>query len=187
MRTLFEVYFIFLLERVTNRTMKKRRPTIPFASWKLTIDLDRTKEIQGHKSTPAFECKCDLCMEWKLVHREVIPAKLLNQLARIGVDLNAPTDLYGSGAGLEDRTIRVVFHVVGKIISGPIGNSYDDQFEYDIFKYEEIRKNPPLIIRVLPEPKSNASAPTSMNRPIPGMLCIDMRLDYSAGKLENRK
>ena len=42
-----------------------RRPTINFAEWLFSVDLEGTREIQGQTGTPAYECDCDACKAWR--------------------------------------------------------------------------------------------------------------------------
>ncbi|WP_196137546.1 hypothetical protein [Aliikangiella sp. G2MR2-5] len=160
--------------------MKKRRPTIPFSGWMLAVDLEETRKIQNQKGTPAYGCDCDLCTEWKLAYKKIIPEKLLDEFGRAGVELQSPTDLYGSGSGDEERTIRVTFHFIGKILSGLNGATHDDRFDYDGFPYEVVRDNPYFSVRVIPQQETYVSAPNCEAKGNSRVLCIDMRLGYPA-------
>jgi hypothetical protein len=160
--------------------MKKRRPTIPFSNWMLAVDLEGTRKIQNQKGTPAYNCDCDLCKEWKLAYKKIIPENLFEEFARIGIDLQSPTDLYGSSSGNEEREIRVTFHFIGKILSGLNGATHDDSFDYDGFPYEVVRDKPYFSVRVIPQHEAYVSSPKCEVKGNSRILCIDMRLGYPA-------
>lgn len=164
--------------------MKKRRPTIPLLNWMLAIDLDATRKIQNQGGTPAYGCDCDLCTEWKLAYKKIIPIKLLQAFNRIGIELKSPTDLYGSGSGNDERTIRVTFHFIGKILSGLNGATHDDRVDYDGFPYELVRDKPHLILRIIPQEETHVSAPEYKVKGNSRILGIDMRLSYPAEYLK---
>ncbi|MCO7223020.1 hypothetical protein [Pleionea sp. CnH1-48] len=158
--------------------MKKYRPTIPFLSWMLAVDLEETRNIQNQEGSPAYGCDCDLCVEWKLLYKKIIPEKLLEAFCRVGIELQSPTDLYGSGLGSDMRTVRVTFHFIGKILSGLNGATHDDKFDYDGFPYEIIRKEPYFSLRVIPQKETFVSAPDYEAEGSSQVLCVDMRLCY---------
>lgn len=97
------------------------RPTIPLSHWKLAVNLAETRSIQQHPDMPATNCNCAYCLNWRQVYPEVLPAELIGQLRRVGVTLESPSDSYGSQLGNGRASFRVMYHAVGKVLSGPNG------------------------------------------------------------------
>lgn len=98
------------------------RPTIPIADWRLAVDLDATRELLA--TLPAPECgrRCASCRTWAAGHPTALPAALAGALARLGLAVAAPADLYASGhADPAHGTLpmRVTYYLVGRILAGP--------------------------------------------------------------------
>jgi hypothetical protein len=163
--------------------MKSRRPTIPLSKWELAVDLELTGQIQAQEGTPAHACDCRLCLEWKRVLESALPEDMYRQLQRIGINLLAPTDLYGAGEANEERNIRITFHLVGKLLSGPDAFTFSRQPNERALYYEIIRESPYFSMRVLPNSKSFEPSPVLPNGTTHGVVCIDIRLCYEASAL----
>jgi hypothetical protein len=95
------------------------RPTIPLAEWRLAIDLEATRAMTVEAAFPARGCGCDDCVQWAAIHGSALPASLLAELRRIGVDPSRPSEAYTLGRDDKGRTLRVTYHCVGRILSGP--------------------------------------------------------------------
>jgi hypothetical protein len=94
------------------------RPTIPLAEWRLAIDVEATRALTAEAKFPARDCRCDDCARWAMRYRECLPSALLGELQRVGVDPAHPSDV----SMLNDSakwTLRLTFHAVGRILSGP--------------------------------------------------------------------
>ena len=148
-----------------------RRPTINFSQWKFSVDLKETKSIQNQDGLPASGCDCKDCSAWRKHYRYNFPDDLLTSLNRIGVDLNHPSDCYGS-----NENLRVIFHFVGEIQSGPDFKIFDKKINANIMNYVPIRKEPCLSVMVLPARDSYESCPKKTNGSEEGVICIDVRL-----------
>ena len=148
-----------------------RSPTIKFSQWKFSIDLKETKEIQNQEGLPASGCGCEDCSLWRRSYKDSLPEDLLISFNRIGIDLDHPSDCYGPNDNL-----RVIFHFVGKIQSGPDSKLFDKRLNEYIMNYVPIRKEPWLSIMVLPVCDSFEESPKRSNGASKGVVCIDMRL-----------
>lgn len=95
------------------------RPTIPLADYRLAIDLEATRELCRADAGEAVGCRCVWCENWRGALSATVPAELLTQLRRIGVDPQAPSDLYAYERQERGHLVRVQFYVVGTVLSGP--------------------------------------------------------------------
>jgi hypothetical protein len=95
------------------------RPTVPLGEWRIAVDLAATSEIQNQPGTPAYGCACKWCSNWKAAESSALPEDLRVQLLRLRIDLAHPTDLYAYEETSIGARCRVIYHVVGKILSGP--------------------------------------------------------------------
>ena len=98
------------------------RPTIPVAQWRLAIDLAATHAVNRIDTRPAPQCgDCADCRLWASAYARALPSRLAAELQRLGLDLGHPSDVYGSSdaAVAEPVVLRVTYHVVGRILSGP--------------------------------------------------------------------
>lgn len=155
--------------------MKKQRPTIPISEWKISVHLAATREIQNQKGMPAYACECEWCANWKQCLFDVLPKEIIEQLARIGVQLEHPTDLYEFDSSKNGTSIRVVYHAVGKILSGP--NQWVNNDMGKMLMYHSISKQPYLSLVVLPQSQYFGQAPALTNSAAGDLLRIDFRLE----------
>ena len=97
------------------------RPTIPLAQWRLAIDLAATHAVNRIDARPAPQCgDCADCRLWASDHALALPPRLATELGRLGLDLAHPSDVYlSSEPGAKPVVMRVTYHVVGRILSGP--------------------------------------------------------------------
>ena len=153
-----------------------RRPTINFSEWKLSVDLKETKEVQNQHGLPAFGCDCIDCSSWRRNYKSNLPDGLLNSFNRMGIDLDNPSDCYGGNDNL-----RVIFHLVGKIQSGPDSTIFNKKLNEYVMNYVPIRQQPWLSVMVLPARDSFQSRPKRMNGTDQGVVRIDMRLSLVEG------
>ncbi|MDG9667787.1 hypothetical protein ONV78_08595 [Hahella sp. CR1] len=154
--------------------MKMRRPTIPIAKWKLATHLEATHEIQNQKGVPAYGCDCEWCFNWKHYWKVVLPEELQEQLKRVGVELDHPTDLYEFKSDEDGSSIRVIYHAVGKILEGP--NQWKSTDIGEVLMYSTIREHPYLSLVVFPQSQSYDKAPVLKNRSAGELVRIDLRL-----------
>lgn len=101
------------------------RPTIPLANWMLAVELDLTAAVQCSPDTPAFQCTCEQCTMWHQHWRDLLPLQTSEQLQRLKVEVDRPSDLYAYGQTDDGTDVRAIFHAVGKILSGPVSSTYD--------------------------------------------------------------
>lgn len=95
------------------------RPTIPLAAWRIAVDLGAVRSLACQIPNPPCGRRCPTCRNWTVAVDEVLPPELQAQLARLGIDPAAPSDLYGGGSGPGVYRYRTTFHTVGRIQSGP--------------------------------------------------------------------
>ncbi|MFK8067366.1 MAG: hypothetical protein AB8D52_03895 [Gammaproteobacteria bacterium] len=119
--------------------MKKQRPTIPIYEWKVAVHLEASRKIQNQKGTPANGCDCKWCKSWRANYKELLPDDLQEQLLRVGIQLDHPTDLYKFENNEECFSFRVIFHFVGKFISGP--NQWKNNEMGKMLMYRNVKKN----------------------------------------------
>lgn len=154
--------------------MKRQRPTIPLANWKLAVDIEATRGIQNQKGVPAFECSCEWCSKWKHCYKKLLPIELQTQLERVGIQLEHPTDLYKYENSASGVGIRVTFHAVGRILEG--SNQFRDTEFGEALQYSTIRTDPYISLVVLPQEKSHEASPTLQGSTESELICIDFRL-----------
>ena len=157
--------------------MKLQRPTIPLAKWKLATDLQATLTIQNQQGMPAYNCNCQWCIHWRNRYKSVLPTQLRQQLLRIGVDLNHPTDLYKMNNDENSTSIRVIFHAVGKILEGP--NPWCQNDSSQALMYVPIQEQPYVSLVILPQSQSYGAAPILKDLPSSQLICIDLRLELA--------
>jgi hypothetical protein len=158
-----------------------RRPTINFSEWVFSVDLEGTREIQGQTGTPAYECNCDACRAWRYNYSDNLSEELAHSFERIGIDLSQPTECYGSQNESNSFDLRVLFHFIGKIRSGPDATTFDKRINDYIMNYVAIRKEPWLSIMVLPCRNSFEARPKRLDGSESDIVCIDMRLSLQCG------
>ena len=157
-----------------------RRPEINFSEWKFSVNLTESRAIQRQEGMPAYGCTCSACTAWKQYYRSNLPEDILLSFERIGIDLDHPSECYGHETESGVHTLRVIFHFVGVMRSGPAPQVYDSTIRETIMNYVTIRQEPRLSIMVLPSKKSFEPSPVQKNGNQDGILCIDMRLDLVA-------
>ena len=98
------------------------RPTIPLADWRIATDLVATRALPDAIPLPQCRRTCEWCRNWAVAHSTILPASLITELRRLGIDPAAPTDLYAFAEptdGYRQIPHRVTFHTTGEILSGP--------------------------------------------------------------------
>ena len=156
---------------------KNLRPTIPVSEWRIATHLDATKGIQNQVGTPAYNCECKWCRIWSECNSEILPAELKSQLQRFGIEPTNPTDLYSFNTSPDSASIRIVYHVVGKVLSGP--SSWSEHPEIGaLLQYKELRKSPYLSMVVFPQKDSvDQSSPEYQNTGNGELIRLDFRLN----------
>jgi hypothetical protein len=153
----------------------RRRPTIPFFQWRIAVHLEQTKQIQNQPGMPAYQCQCELCSSWKHLHSKIFPPQTIKELQRLGVQLDAPNELYGDQPGKEKRDVRVVYHIVGKILSGPENTIFHNLLGDQIQNYVTIRNEPWLSVRVLNANEAFVPYPAIDNAKDGDVIALDFR------------
>ncbi|HEY0152839.1 MAG TPA: hypothetical protein VGB92_12635 [Longimicrobium sp.] len=95
------------------------RPTIPLAAWRIAVDPGAVRSLAAHIPDPPCGRGCPMCRNWTAAVDEALPPELQGQLARLGIDPAAPSDLYGSGSAPGVYRYRITYHTAGRILSGP--------------------------------------------------------------------
>ncbi|MBD9478498.1 hypothetical protein [Pseudoxanthomonas sp. PXM02] len=152
------------------------RPTLPLSTWIIAVDLDATRSIRRQGGHPAEECLCADCMTWKRVAAKALPSGLDEQLKRLGIEKDKPTDLYVYGRHEGRLDFRVMFHVVGKILSGasPWLQGSD---EGRMHNYHVVQSEPTWVgLRVSKAWDSFEYAPHVEKDVQSDVVCIDFRL-----------
>jgi hypothetical protein len=149
------------------------RPTVAIGQWRIAVDLIAASSIQNRPGTPAFGCTCSWCESWSRVWPRVFPAALVEQLQRLRIDLSHPTDLYGYSEGADGAECRVIFHTVGKILSGPTV-WVEDSEPGSVFCYTTLRAAPESIsLAVVPARQTWDDRPNFDGRDV---VQVDFRL-----------
>jgi len=151
------------------------RPTIPLADWRIAIHIEATKTVQNQPGTPAYGCECPQCRNWRLAADEILPPELMGQLRRLGIDPSRPTDLYATTEEDGYLVYRVMYHVVGRLLSGP--NIWRDYGDDRMKMYRPFRSKPWLSLMVLPYRQSYTAGPVLQDKKAGEILQIDFRLD----------
>jgi len=106
----------------------------------------------------------------------VLPLRLQSQLQRVGIELEHPTDLYVFKEEEGGGYCRVIFHAVGKILSGPVA-WLDDPNLGQVLNYKELRPAPSLLaLAVLPSREVANAGPNHTDHAAGDLLQIDLRL-----------
>lgn len=154
--------------------MKKLRPTIPVDKWKLAVNLESTRQIQNQKGTPAYGCECKSCANWRASLDEVIPTQLREEMTRVGINLKCPTDLYEFESNNGQSSIRVLFHAVGKILSGP--NQWKATEFGKSLLYSTVSFEPNVALVVIAQNESLEQAPVFQKSANGELIQIDLRV-----------
>jgi hypothetical protein len=110
------------------------------------------------------------------MYKSILPENVLAELTRLGVNISAPADNYEQGSEEVGRHFRVIFHIVGKILSGPEYYVHNDQIDRQVLNYRMTRKEPYFSIVVLPHSESYDTAPEYKKHAGGELITIDMRL-----------
>jgi len=154
--------------------MKKRRPTISLGDWMLAVDLETSRKIQNQKEMPANECDCDECRHLKLALDQVFPKDIKEQLIGIGINPMNPTDFIKYDVSEKEESVRVIYHVIGKILSGP--NPYRVEKFGETLIYHPVRDQPRMSMVVVPQKQAYGYAPILDDDSAGMLICIDFRL-----------
>lgn len=165
--------------RVPDPLMAGMRPTIALSEWRIAVDLVATRKIRRQTGHPAENCACEDCTVWRAVGPSAFPPELAEQLRRLGIEKDKPTDLYVFDRGDRIVDFRVMFHVVGRILSGPPA-WLDDNDENRMHNYHAVQSEPTrILLRVCTARDSFEYAPTSVNTPANQVLCVEFRLQVN--------
>lgn len=154
----------------------QRRPTIPLADWRIAIHLAATQSVQRQARNPAEGCNCKWCGNWRQMASLVLPTDLIKQIERLGVDVAYPTDLYAFQVLDHGAYCRVIYHVVGKLLSGP-STSVEDPALGRVLEYQELRAGSNLVmLAVFPCREGFDARPLLADESAGALLQIDLRL-----------
>lgn len=120
---------------------------------------------------------------WRRMAPRAFPHALDEQLHRLGIEKEKPTDLYVSFRDVQVLHYRVMFHVAGKILSGP--SPWINGIEQGtMHNYHVVQSEPTWIgLRVSTVRDSFEYAPKMHKASMSDVLCVDFRLQVrsSAG------
>ncbi|MDO6707296.1 hypothetical protein [Photobacterium sp. 1_MG-2023] len=86
----------------------------------------------------------------------------------------SPTDLYCNVQDEQSASIRVIFHAVGKMLSGPAPWRYTESGR--ALMYREIQSEPFVSVLVYPQRLSATKAPALEHFRAEELICIDLRM-----------
>jgi hypothetical protein len=95
------------------------RPTIPLGPWRLAIDLERSRALNALETLPARGCECSACRLWADVGVDQLPDRFAEELRRVGIVPEEPSELYVVEGDTGPTGLRVTFHSVGRVLGGP--------------------------------------------------------------------
>jgi hypothetical protein len=159
------------------------RPTIPLADWRIAVDLDATKSIRRESAHSAngCGCGCEQCLSWKRAVDMAFPPSIFEQLHRLGIEPQHPTDFYVTDDSKEVRGFRVMYHIAGKILSGPA--TWHEHVKLGtMHHYKVIQELPTYVsLRVSTAKESFAFAPGVPASSGSDIICLDFRLEVARG------
>lgn len=155
--------------------MKKQRPTIPISEWRFATNLEATRNIQNQSSNPSYECECEFCQNWKGCFTNIPPGEIQQELKRIGIEIEHPTDLYQFEENREGSSLRVIYHAVGKMLSGP--NQWKkDSSSGEVLMYHTVSDDPYVSIVVFLQKQSLDASPVLKDESEGELIRIDFKL-----------
>ena len=129
-------------------------------------DLRKVKGIGRDKAVT-------LLAAFTLAHK--MAEELQHELKRIGIELEHPTDLYKYEEKDNGSYLRIVYHAVGKILSGP--NQWKEHPGLgETLMYHTVRKSPFASVVVFPQNQSFDAAPVLKDESAGDLIRIDFRL-----------
>lgn len=157
--------------------MRPRRPTIPLADWRIASDLEGSRAIQRHSAMPATGCTCAGCQRWSQIAQHVLPTDLQGQLARLGIQPEYPADLYAMGRGDGSVEYRVIYQLVGRLLSGPAAWREDAALAAKVLTYQVLRPAPQYFAAVvLPHREVPGAVPMLGEEDVGELLQIELRI-----------
>jgi hypothetical protein len=152
-----------------------RGPTLRLAEWKIATHLAATRRMQVERTHPAHGCNCHRCGVWRRAYAEVLPTQILDQLRRIGVRPDLPVEVYRYAGDAMGDHVRVVFGLVGRLVSGPAGWVHDET-RGALRTYRTLRPDPLLTLAVQGHEDLHFQPPASFNRRDGHYLLADFQL-----------
>ena len=152
------------------------RPTIPLDAWRIAVDLEATRAIQHQPGTPAHGCTCEPCRRWNDIAATVLPASLVDQLRRLGIAPERPTDLYVYHRDADGEHVRITFHVAGRLLSGPAVWSETDTIGAQLHYRALALPHQRIGLAVYPHPRMDASSPVLPAGCRSELIQIDIRM-----------
>lgn len=152
------------------------RPTIPIDEWRIATHLEASRLVQIHPKSPATGCECLCCRNWRLVAKEVLPKELQQQLLRFGIEVERPSDAYVFEQKDQGAHCRIVYHVGGKLLSGPVVINEDPKLGR-VLHYKQIRSHPQYAsLAVLPSKEAYSLGSELEDHSAGDLLQIELRL-----------
>lgn len=155
------------------------RPSIPLSNWRIAVDLEATKRAQNQEGLPAVGCTCWLCNKWSSVWSSAFPSSLQEQLSRLRIDVAHPSDLYAYKEVPGGAHCRVIYHVVGKILSGPVAWREDNEYGRVRVYHSVEGATSALGLTVIPSSQTFDARPQVEGASSGEILQVDFRLHVS--------
>ena len=155
--------------------MSRQRPTLQLAEWRIATNLTATRSVQDDPGYPAHRCDCEWCVEWGRIYAAVLPVEILAQFSRIGIQPDHPMDLYCYRSDAKADYIRVIFSIVGRVMSGPNDWTEDKAFG-SLRNYQALRSDPFLSLLVRRHDDLDCDPPSSYEPGDGHYLLVDFRL-----------
>jgi hypothetical protein len=155
------------------------RPTIPIGPWRVALNLRATRSIQNQPGQPAYGCTCRWCDNWSHIWATAFPAELHQQLERLCIDIAHPSDLYAFEEAAGGAHCRVIYHVAGKILSGPVVWHEDSGFGKTLLYHPLKQATSSVGLAVIPCTQTWQVHPTSEQASQGELLQVDFRLYVS--------
>ncbi len=156
------------------------RPTIPLSHWRIAMDLEATKQAQNQDGMPAVGCTCSWCLKWSSVWSSAFPSSVREQLIRLQIDVAHPSDFYAYKEVSGGAHCRVIYHVVGKLLSGPGAWREDPVLGSNLLVYHSVDgATSALALVVVPSSQTFDARPHVEGASSGEILQVDFRLYVS--------
>ncbi len=158
------------------------RPTIPLANWRIAVNLSATQSVQNQPGQPAYGCKCRWCANWSRGWTTAFPADVRKQLERLCIDIAHPSELYAFEEAPGGAHCRVIYHVAGTLLSGPVVWHEDKDLGKTLVYHPIGDAKTSLGLAVIPCSQTWEAHPNSEHVSRRELLQIDFRLYVTHSK-----
>jgi hypothetical protein len=160
------------------------RPTIPLDQWRIAVDLRATQSVQNQEGLPAVGCTCKSCANWSHVWKAAFSDSIREQLERLQIDVAHPSELYAFEEASGGAHTRVIFHVVGKLLSGPNAWREDENAGTSLVYHSVSEARFATGLVVVPSTQTFNPRPRTLKNTEEDLLQIDFRLFVPSSRTE---